>query len=111
MDTRSFLDQHYARLPPDILARACRIKLLSLDVDGVMTAGGLPFGPGGEALKTAMKQSIYRPEMIEALGKWGEQGALGAQITANCPVYRLTRPLDFAHIDSVCEAIEEVMQK
>ncbi|WP_261389075.1 HPr kinase/phosphorylase [Qipengyuania aquimaris] len=64
--------------------------------------------PGGEALKTAMKQSIYRPEMIEALGKWGEQGALGAQITANCPVYRLTRPKDFAALDDACERIESL---
>lgn len=64
--------------------------------------------PGGEALKSALKQSSYRPEMLEALGKWGEQGALGARITAACPVYRLARPKDFAALDAACERIESL---
>lgn len=35
----------------DLSTRAGRIKLIALDVDGVMTDGGLLFGPNGEALK------------------------------------------------------------
>jgi len=36
----------------DIKTRASRIKLLILDVDGVLTAGSLLSGPEGEAIKT-----------------------------------------------------------
>lgn len=35
----------------DTETRACRIKLLVFDVDGVLTSGQLLFGPTGEALK------------------------------------------------------------
>jgi 3-deoxy-D-manno-octulosonate 8-phosphate phosphatase (KDO 8-P phosphatase) len=35
----------------DLLARAARIRLVLLDVDGVLTDGRLWFGPDGEALK------------------------------------------------------------
>jgi 3-deoxy-D-manno-octulosonate 8-phosphate phosphatase (KDO 8-P phosphatase) len=35
----------------DVLERAKRVKLLVLDVDGVLTDGGLYYGPEGEALK------------------------------------------------------------
>ncbi len=37
--------------PQDLLARASRIRLLVLDVDGVLTDGKLYFGPQGESLK------------------------------------------------------------
>ncbi|MDH4450187.1 MAG: HAD hydrolase family protein [Rhodoferax sp.] len=36
---------------PDILLKAQGIKVVFLDVDGVLTDGGLFFGPDGEALK------------------------------------------------------------
>ncbi len=36
---------------PDLLARAARVRLLLLDVDGVLTDGSLWYGPEGEALK------------------------------------------------------------
>jgi len=36
---------------PDLLARAGRIRLLLLDVDGVLTDGRLWYGPEGEAVK------------------------------------------------------------
>ncbi len=39
------------RPDPDLLARAARIRLLLLDVDGVLTDGRLWFGPEGEAVK------------------------------------------------------------
>lgn len=35
----------------ELIERAKRIRLLVLDVDGVLTDGGLYFGPNGEALK------------------------------------------------------------
>ncbi len=35
----------------DLLSRAARIRLLLLDVDGVLTDGRLYYGPDGEALK------------------------------------------------------------
>lgn len=37
--------------PPDVWQRACRIRLLILDVDGVLTDGSLYFGPREEVLK------------------------------------------------------------
>jgi 3-deoxy-D-manno-octulosonate 8-phosphate phosphatase (KDO 8-P phosphatase) len=37
--------------PADLLARAARIRLVLLDVDGVLTDGRIWFGPDGEALK------------------------------------------------------------
>jgi 3-deoxy-D-manno-octulosonate 8-phosphate phosphatase (KDO 8-P phosphatase) len=37
--------------PPDVWERAKDIRLLILDVDGVLTDGSLYFGPQGEALK------------------------------------------------------------
>jgi 3-deoxy-D-manno-octulosonate 8-phosphate phosphatase (KDO 8-P phosphatase) len=38
-------------VPETLDSRAARIKLLVFDVDGVMTDGGLYYGPTGEALK------------------------------------------------------------
>lgn len=35
----------------DAINRAARIRMMIFDVDGVLTDGGLYFGPGGEALK------------------------------------------------------------
>ncbi|HVI95353.1 MAG TPA: 3-deoxy-D-manno-octulosonate 8-phosphate phosphatase, partial [Anaeromyxobacter sp.] len=35
----------------ELLARAARIRLVILDVDGVLTDGRLYYGPDGEALK------------------------------------------------------------
>ena len=36
---------------PSLQERAARVKLIVLDVDGVLTDGGLYYGPEGEALK------------------------------------------------------------
>ncbi len=38
-------------LPPDLLARARKIRLLLLDVDGVLTDGRLYYGADGEVMK------------------------------------------------------------
>jgi 3-deoxy-D-manno-octulosonate 8-phosphate phosphatase (KDO 8-P phosphatase) len=37
--------------PDDLLARALRVRLVLLDVDGVLTDGRIWYGPEGEALK------------------------------------------------------------
>jgi 3-deoxy-D-manno-octulosonate 8-phosphate phosphatase (KDO 8-P phosphatase) len=37
--------------PDELLARAARVRLVLLDVDGVLTDGRLYYGPDGEALK------------------------------------------------------------
>jgi 3-deoxy-D-manno-octulosonate 8-phosphate phosphatase (KDO 8-P phosphatase) len=36
---------------PELLARAAKVRLLLLDVDGVLTDGRLYYGPGGELMK------------------------------------------------------------
>ena len=38
-------------MAPDTMARARRVRLLVLDVDGVLTDGGLYYGAGGESLQ------------------------------------------------------------
>ena len=38
-------------MTPELLARAAKVRLLLLDVDGVMTDGRLYYGPGGELMK------------------------------------------------------------
>jgi 3-deoxy-D-manno-octulosonate 8-phosphate phosphatase (KDO 8-P phosphatase) len=40
-----------SRSQTDLLERAARVRLLLLDVDGVLTDGRLYYGPNGEALK------------------------------------------------------------
>jgi 3-deoxy-D-manno-octulosonate 8-phosphate phosphatase (KDO 8-P phosphatase) len=37
---------------PDYLGRAARVKVMIFDVDGVLTDGGITYGPDGEAVKT-----------------------------------------------------------
>lgn len=41
-----------ATLSADLLQRAQRVKLMVFDVDGVLTDGGLRYGPDGERIKT-----------------------------------------------------------
>jgi 3-deoxy-D-manno-octulosonate 8-phosphate phosphatase (KDO 8-P phosphatase) len=38
-------------MTPELLARAAKVRLLLLDVDGVMTDGRLYYGPDGELMK------------------------------------------------------------
>ena len=61
---------------------------------------------GSAALREVLRGTLYRPEMLEAMGRWAEQGALAAQIVAQVPVWRLRRPKDYAALDAVCEAVE-----
>ncbi|MFA6218475.1 MAG: hypothetical protein WC692_01715 [Erythrobacter sp.] len=64
---------------------------------------------GGEALKAVLAGTIYRPEALEAMGRWGEQGALAMRVVAQVPVMKLTRPRDLAALgraaDLVCEEL------
>lgn len=61
---------------------------------------------GREALGVTLRQTMYRPEMVDALGLWGEQGALASRIVADCPAYRLIHPKSYSTIDGVCRAVE-----
>ena len=63
---------------------------------------------GSEALSAVMEGTLYRPQMLDALDGWGAQGALAASIVAATPVYRLTRPKDFAALDQTCAVIERL---
>lgn len=42
---------HYADVPAEVRARASRVRLLALDVDGVLTDGRLGYGADGETVK------------------------------------------------------------
>ena len=64
---------------------------------------------GAQAFEIVVRQTLYRPEMLDALGQWGTQGALAARILAGCPAYRLTRPKDFARLDETCERVEALL--
>ena len=45
------LDLHLQQYPEDILTRASRVRLLILDIDGVLTDGSLFFDAKGGTLK------------------------------------------------------------
>src|SRR5580765_5219896 len=53
---------------PDALERARRVKLLILDVDGVLTDGRLWYGPRGEALKAFNAHDGHGIKMLAASG-------------------------------------------
>lgn len=61
---------------------------------------------GSDALTSALSATLYRPEMLEAMGEWPRQAALAAQIIEHVPVWRLSRPMEFAALDAACEAVE-----
>ncbi len=77
-------------------ARGCAMPLSAICV--LETGDRLALDPlsGVHALKAVLRGTIYRPEAIEAMGRWGEQGALAAAVVAKVPVWRLTRPRDLA---------------
>ncbi|EAR21867.1 KdsC family phosphatase [Nitrococcus mobilis] len=47
----AFADAYCARPSAEVIARAARVRLLTLDVDGVLTDGTLYIGQHGEAIK------------------------------------------------------------
>ena len=54
--------------PPDAEQRAARLRLLVLDVDGVLTDGRLYFGPQGEAMKVFDVRDGHGIKMLLAMG-------------------------------------------
>ncbi|MBI5547468.1 MAG: HAD hydrolase family protein [Deltaproteobacteria bacterium] len=81
-------------MPSSIPTKARRVKLLALDVDGVLTDGGLYYGPAGEALK--------RFDVKDGLGivLCREAGLPAAILTARSSpiVAERARDLGFAHV-------------
>ena len=65
---------------------------------------------GGAALAAVLAGTIYRPEALEEMGLWAQQGAIAAQIAAQVPVYRLTRPRDLAALDESVDAVTEMLK-
>ena len=57
-----------ADYPPEIRQRAQNIRLLILDVDGVLTDGHLYFGPKGEALKVFYVRDGHGIKMVQRAG-------------------------------------------
>ncbi|MDP4574695.1 hypothetical protein Q9K02_06025 [Qipengyuania sp. G39] len=65
---------------------------------------------GGTALAAVLAGTIYRPEALEEMGLWAEQGAIAAKIAAQAPVYRLTRPRDLAALGESVNAVTEMLK-
>lgn len=94
----------------------CRVATSAAGGQPVPLAGMVVLAEGAEvalsrlsgagALEAALAGTSYRPEMLEKMGRWGEQGALAVRIVAQVPVWRLDRPKDFAALDAACEAVE-----
>lgn len=66
---------------------------------------------GGAALGEVLRGTIYRPEALEAMGRWGEQGALAAQIVAGTKVFRLTRPRDLDALDESVALVSQMLER
>ena len=63
---------------------------------------------GAPAFETVLRQTLFRPEMVEALNGWGLQGAHVARIVSACPVYRLRRPRDLARLEETSACVEKL---
>ena len=59
---------NYQDYPEEVWGRAKRIRLLLLDVDGVLTDGRLYFGPKGEALKVFHVLDGHGLKMVRRAG-------------------------------------------
>lgn len=70
-----------AASPQELEARAKRVKLLLLDVDGVLTDGGMWFGPEGEAFKRFDVKDGHGIVMWRLAG--GRTGILSARNSAS----------------------------
>ncbi|QPC99538.1 hypothetical protein [Qipengyuania soli] len=66
---------------------------------------------GSEALAEVLSGTIYRPEALETMGRWGEQGALAARIIAGAKVFRLTRPRDLGAIGESAGLVSEMLDR
>ena len=64
---------------------------------------------GSGAATAVLKETIYRPLFLEAMGRLAEQAVYAARIAATVPIHRLTRPRDLAQLDRVCEHLLAAM--
>jgi 3-deoxy-D-manno-octulosonate 8-phosphate phosphatase (KDO 8-P phosphatase) len=91
----------------DLAARAARIRLVMLDVDGTLTDGRLYFGNGGEELKAF---HVHDGLGIKLLRQHGIELAL---VTArhSALVQRRAAELGIAHLDQGCADKREALQR
>ena len=87
-------------IDPELRARAARIKLLLLDVDGVLTDGRLYFGNQGEEFKSF---STLDGQGIKALQKSGVKVGIITGRTSNLVVRRASDlgigiPVSYTHL-------------
>src|SRR3989304_4848682 len=61
-------DRSMRRIPPDVLARARAVRLVILDVDGVMTDGRIIYGSGGLELKAFDVQDGHGVKLFHRMG-------------------------------------------
>ncbi|MDP1738017.1 MAG: hypothetical protein Q8L23_11325 [Caulobacter sp.] len=59
---------------------------------------------------SALSAETYRPQAATALGRERALFTAQAKIAASVPVYRLTRPYDFARMDAWMEAVEATVR-
>ena len=64
---------------------------------------------GGAALTEVLAGTIYRPEALEAMGRWGEQGALAARIVSQLSVWKLTRPRDLGALQHSVDEVSAML--
>ena len=97
--------------PEELLARARRVKLLLLDVDGVLTDGRVILGPDGMELKAFNSQDGF------GLKRLGENGVACGVITGrgSAALQRRARELGFRHLVENTEdklpAFEAIIKK
>ena len=65
---------------------------------------------GAGAMEAVLQSTLYRPEMIEALGAWPQQGAMAAKITSQCRVHRLIQPRDLGQIGHSAALVLEQLE-
>ncbi|MCP5395808.1 MAG: hypothetical protein H6918_03585 [Sphingomonadaceae bacterium] len=64
---------------------------------------------GSAAVTALMQATMYRKAFLEAMNLLPAQLALVSKITSATPVWRLTRPRDFARLEEVCVRVEECL--
>lgn len=109
MDT-DFLSS-YQDLSEDFITKLKALELVVLDVDGVLTDGGLLYGEHGEALK---RFNVKDGVALKLLPKWGVEVAV---ITAkdSAPLRKRMKDLSVTHFYPGChnkkEAFQDVLKR
>jgi 3-deoxy-D-manno-octulosonate 8-phosphate phosphatase (KDO 8-P phosphatase) len=82
----------------DVRRRAARIRLLALDVDGVLTDGGMYYGSSGEELKK------FNTRDAQGVALWQAAGGLVAIVTReDTPI--VARRAAKMHVDEVHQGV------